>query len=153
MLKIILIINLLIFQNILINDYVNAMGRGGKTMESDSKKNNNIKKIIEIESKPIFRREEQRHIHLMNAEGLQRDQVYTYLDFEYNSKVYSTWWSSVTSPAPVTLFTDITYKFIIQLSPEDRENSNYMTCDIIEIWDAKKLIWKNPEFENKSKKK
>jgi len=137
----------------LIYDYINAMGRKVKIMESDSNKNNNIKKTIEIESKPIFREVEQHHIHLSNAEGLQRDQVYTYLDFEYNSKVYSAWWSSVTSPEPVDLLSDITYKFLILLGSEDKENHNFMVCDIVEIWDNNNLVWKNPEFINKSKKK
>jgi hypothetical protein len=97
---------------------------------------------VTIVTKPQFRNVLKRNIELADQNGrLVAEQMYTYLDFKYGGKTYSAWWKSRTTPAPVGLFANIRYRFIVRLTVSNPR------CAIIEIWEGKRLIWKNPKFE------
>jgi hypothetical protein len=99
-------------------------------------------KDVTIVTRPPFRQELRREIELADRNGrLVAEQMYTYLDFKYGGKTYSAWWKSRTTPAPVGLFANVRYRFIIRLigtSPR---------CEVIKIWIGRKLLWSNPKFE------
>lgn len=97
---------------------------------------------VTIVTKPQFRDMRKPNIELADRNGrLVAEQMYTYLDFKYDGKTYSAWWKSRTTPAPVGLFANIRYRFIVRLTEGNPR------CAIIEIREGKRLIWKNPKFE------
>lgn len=99
-------------------------------------------KDVTIVTRPLFRNERKHEIELADQSGrLVAEQRYTYLDFKYQGKIYSAWWKSRTTPAPVGLFANVRYRFIIRLSGANTR------CEVIKIWLGKKLIWSNPKFE------
>ena len=97
---------------------------------------------LTVLSVPHFRNELRREIELAGEDGrLASEQMYTYLDFKYDGETYSVFWKSRTTPAPVGLFANVKYRFVVRL------NKGNPKCEIVTIWRGPKLIWNNPRFE------
>jgi hypothetical protein len=89
-----------------------------------------------ISTKPPFRRVLNRNIELSDANGhLIAEQMFTYLDFKIKGKIYPIFWKSRTTPAPVGLFDNVKYKFLLRLNPQSLKG------EVVRIWEGRKLIW------------
>lgn len=97
-----------------------------------------------VVTKPRLRNERQRHIELSDENGLVGGESYTYLDFKYNRKIYSAWWESRTTAPPANLSDEVSYKFLIRIDRRKR------TCEIVKIWEGKKLLWSNPKLAKRA---
>ena len=137
--KLFIVTLLLVCSNTRPTSFIDAKDNQKKNMDEEGLN-------ITIISKPHFRREQKYDRHLMDDKGRQRDEVFTYLDFNYNGKLYSVKWKSVSSPEPIYLDENRTYKFLLRLDTENKGK-----CSIVKIWCKDRLIWENRKLtDNRS---